>query len=317
MIRIFPVAFLLAGACFTSSAAVDSGLLALAPSHSQTVAAVSVEGSRSSAFGQFLLRQLSVGDDHFQQMIDETGFDPRRDLQAVLIATAPPEAPKAQGRFAVIARGNFDANRIKAAAQKKGFVVQHFSGVDLLIGTDSHQQAAFAFPDVDLAVMGDMVSVKQVIGNWANPASLDPALQEQIAGVENNDAWFASIAPPKSGLLPLDADGQDAAGQSRALQSVIRSSGGISFGPSANIAFHAVTRSAQDATALADVLRFLASMAQMQGGKDPRAASLVPALDSMKLDVAGSAVHVSLQVPEPVLEQIAHPGGKLAARSAR
>lgn len=317
MLRIFSVALLLAGACSTSFAAVDPGLLALAPLHSQIVAEVSVEGSRSSAFGQFLLRQLSVHDDHFQQMIDETGFDPRRDLQAMLITAAPPEVPKAQGRFAVIARGNFDASRIKAAAQKNGFVVQHFSGVDLLIGKDSHEQTAFAFPDVDLAVMGDIASVKQVIGNRANPASLDPALREQIAGVEDSDAWFASIMPLNPGSMRLDSDTQDAAGQARALQSVIRSSGGVSFGPSASVAFHAVTRSAQDATALADVLRFLASMAQMQSGKDPRAASLAPALDSMKLNVAGSAVDVSLQVPESVLEQMAHPGGKLAARSAR
>ena len=315
MLRIFPVAFLMAAVCSISFAAVDSTLLALAPSQSQTVVSISVEASRNSPFGQFLLREMSTDDDSFQQMIEQTGFDPRRDLQSVLIASAPSQESKAQSRFAVIARGNFDTSRIEAAARKKGFVLQHFGGVDLLVDNSKHGQTAFAFPDVDLAVMGDISSVKQVIGNRANPTSLDPALQEQIANVEGNDAWFASIAPPSAGFSLPDSDMQKTADQARVLQSVIRSSGGITFGPSSNLAFDAVTRSAQDAKALADVVRFLASMAQMQGTKAGQTAFPASALDSMKLNAAGSSVHISLQVPESFLEQLAHPPAKSAARS--
>src|SRR4051812_30291567 len=190
MLRIFPVALFLLGACSASFAAVDSSLLAMAPASSQVVAAVNVDGSLSSAFGQFLLRQLSSHDNSFQQLVEQTGFDPRRDLQSILLTAAPSQNSKAHGRFAVLARGNFDQNRIKAAAQKQGSVVQHFQGVDLLVASEGNEQTVFAFPDVDLAVMGDLLSVKQVIRNRANPANLDPALQDQISKIEANDAWF-------------------------------------------------------------------------------------------------------------------------------
>ena len=317
MLRMFPVALFLAGACFPSFAAVDPSLLAMAPAQSQIVAAINVEGSRSSAFGQFLLRQLSSHDDSFQQLVEQTGFDPRRDLQSILLTAVPPQSSKAQGRFAVLARGNFDQNRIKAAAQKQGSVVQHFQGVDLLAGNQGDEHIAFAFLDVDLAVMGDLLSVKQVIRNRANPASLDPVLQNQISKIESNDAWFASISPPPSFIANVDPDLKKSMDGAQALRSIVRSSGGIEFGGTSNVVFNAETRSAQDATSLADIIRFMASMLQMQRGKDGRAASLAPALDSMKLEVAGPSVHMAVHLPESVLEQLANMQDKPTARSMR
>jgi hypothetical protein len=316
MLRIFPVALFLLGACSASFAAVDSSLLALAPASSQVVAGVNVDGSLSSAFGQFLLRQLSSHDDSFQQLVEQTGFDPRRDLQSILLTAAPSQNSKAHGRFAVLARGNFDQNRIKAAAQKQGSVVQHFQGVDLLVGREGNEQTVFAFPDVDLAVMGDLLSVKQVIRNRANPANLDPALQDQISKIEANDAWFASILPPPSFTADVDPDLKKSMDHAQVLRSIIRSSGGIEFGSTSDIVFNAETRSAQDATALADVIRFMTSMVQMQRGKDGRIALLGPALDSMKLEVAGSSVHMAVHLPESVLEQLANTQEK-PARSTR
>ncbi len=318
MFRIFSIALLLAAACSISFAAVDSNLLALAPSESRVVAAINVDGSRNSAFGQFLLRQLSLHDDSFGEMIEQTGFDPRRDVQSLLLAGAPSETAGGQSRFAVIARGNFDVNRIKTAAQKKGSVIQRFAGVDLLVGSNKgNEQTALAFPDVDLAVMGDLLSVKQVIQNRANPSNLDSALQEQISKIGANDAWFASILPPAFLGANLDSDLKNSTGKSQALQSVVRSSGGINFGNTSSLVFNAVTRSAKDATALADVIRFITSMVQMQRQSDARVASLAPALDAMKLDVAGQSVHLSVELPESTLEQLTKAPGKPAPATTR
>ncbi len=308
MLRFSSAIFLLAAFCPLAPAAVDSGLLALAPSGSQMVGAMDVDGSRNSAFGQFFLGQISAHENGFQQMIEQTGFDPRRDLQSVLFTAVPPQGSGTQGSFAVIARGSFDQNRIKNAAQKGGSVLQQFQGVDLFVNKSGSNQTAFGFPDVGLAVMGDIASVKQVIQNRANPTVLDPALQEQIANVGSNNAWFASIVPASSLSLGTSYDAAGAKStamdSARVLQAVIRSSGGISFGPSANLMFNAVARSPQDAAALADVMRFVVSMLQTQSGNNPQAAQLAPALNSMKLNTDGSSVHVSLQLPESTLEQM-------------
>ena len=304
MLRTFPIALLLAGTCATSFAASDPGLLALAPANSQVIAAVDVDGSRNSPFGQFLLQQFTAHDTDFQQLLEQTGFDPRRDIQFLLLTGAPSQNSTTQGRFAVLARGNFDQSRIKAAAQKNGSVVQSFQGIDLMVENKGHGQTAFAFPDVDLAVMGDLLSVEQVIQNRSQPASLDSALQDQISAIEANDAWFASIVPASSLAANVGPDLGKSANHAQVLQSIIRSSGGIDFHSASDIVLNAETRSSQDAAALADVIRFLTSMMETQRGKDGQAVPLAAALDSMKLDVAGSSVHMALHLPQSALEQL-------------
>jgi hypothetical protein len=315
MPRTFLAALFLAGVPATVFASADSSLLGLAPASSQVVASIDFDGSRNSAFGQFLLRQFSVHDDDLQQLMEQTGFDPRRDIQSLLLTATPPRNPKGPGRFAVLARGNFDQNRIKEAAQKDGSTVQQFQGVDLMVKNHGAQQTAFAFPDVDLAVMGDLPSVRQVIENRSHPANLDPTLQNQISNIEASNAWFASIAPASSVAANVDPNLQKSTSHAQILQSIVQSSGGINLNSDSDVVFNAETRSAQDATALADVIRFMASMMQTQGQKNGQTAPLAAALDSMKLDVTGSSVHMTMHLPEPALEQLA--GMQHSQKSAR
>ena len=63
---------------------------------------------RNSEFGQYLLSKAQNEDAHFQEMIDATGFDPRRDLQSVLFASGGDSATGKPATFAILARGNFD-----------------------------------------------------------------------------------------------------------------------------------------------------------------------------------------------------------------
>ena len=94
----------------------------------------------------------------------------------------------------------------------------------------------------------------------------------------------------------------------QALQSILESSGGIKFGATVDLTFDALTRSPQDATSLADVVRFLASMMQMQRQKDPRAAILANAFDNMNLTATADRLHLSMSIPEQSIEQLAELG---------
>lgn len=162
---------------------------------------------------------------------------------------------------------------------------------------------AFAFLDTGVAVMADVPTLEQIIANRAAPAALNPDLERKIEAVgADNDAWFVSLGA--GGVLAHHML-EEAGPQAQAFQSVTQSSGGIRFGQMIQASFEAVTRSAQDANALSDVIRFLASMVQMRQQDDPRAAILAPALNSMALSTAGNTVHFSLVVPEKSLEQLA------------
>jgi hypothetical protein len=290
-------------------ATVDSGLLALVPSGAKVISGVDANRAKSSRFGQYILSKINADNPDFQQLTQETGFDPRRDVQDVLFVGTGPAADGSDLRFGILVRGNFDQERVKKTLIAKGATVQSYQGVEVLLDSSSHPGNAFAFPDVDIAVLGDLATVQQMIANRANPTALDPALQQLVSAAgANHDAWFASSGP---GSFLANHVRQEAGQQMgpQALQSILQSSGGISFGDVVQLSLDAVTRSPKDASSLADVVRFGASMAELQHQNKPGAAIVASSLDKMALTTDGSNVHVSLSIPENGLEQLAEING--------
>lgn len=299
---------LFVAASLSSFAAVDPGLLALLPPSCQTVAAIDVESSRSSSFGQYVLNQMSQHEDSFQELVQKTGFDPRRDLQSLVIASMPPDSP-GHSKNLVLARGVFDQALISSQATAKGMVQQTFAGSPILVST-SGSPTALAFPQSGLAVFGDRSAVEQVLNasHGGHSSTLSAALKVQVAAASrNNDAWFASTVPANDLVSHMPQAG-DAFGnstqKSQMMQAVLQSNGGVRFGSNVQLSFNAQTRSDKDATSLTDFIRFMSSAIQMQRQNDPRAALLAPSFDSMQLRADGRQVYTSFSIPEADLEQI-------------
>jgi hypothetical protein len=294
------------GAGLTAFAQVDQGLLNLVPSGTRVLAGIRVDQGKVSPFGQYLLQRAAQQDDHFQKLLDETGFDPRRDLQQVLFAsTGEHPQPGVHPHGIILARGVFDPQHIEKTAVAKGGHIEHYGGVDIISGK-AKDNGGVAFLDQTLAVMGDRASIRLLIQNRNTPAPLDPQLQQrmQIAST-GNEAWFASVVPgteipPQAKFGP---DGQNINGA--VLQGITQTSGAVhSAANGLNLNFDAVTRSDKDAQSLSDVIRFFAGMVQMQAQNQPQAALLLPSLDSMRLTTAGNETHVSLSIPEATVEQL-------------
>lgn len=308
MRQLFPALLVLATSVPTF-AAVDTQLLALTPAGAKIISGVDVNRAKSSPFGQYILSKINAENEDFRHMIQETGFDPRRDVEDVLFVSTG-SASSDNPQFGVLVRGNFDQDRIRKSLLAKGATVQKYQGVDLLVDGTGRGQHAFAFPDVDIAVAGDLGTVQQMIANRANPTTLDPALQQLVTNIGgNHDAWFVSSQP---GAFLSNHFSQETHQrvEPAALQSVLESSGGILFGDAVQLSFDAVTRSPKDATSLADVMRLGASMLQMQREKDPRAGILASSVDNMILKTDGAQVHVSLSIPESGMEQLAELKGQ-------
>ncbi len=304
---------LISSLCLAGSAsifgAVDRGLLSLVPSDARIVTFVDANQARNSQFGQYLLKQTQAGDQNFEQFVQQTGFDPRHDLQSFMFESSGPASDGTHGHWALLARGIFDQDRIQSLAKQKGATLQTYQGINILVTKGDRQQTAFAFPEVGLAVVGDLEAVQKVLTNSA-PTSLDPALNAEIERVSaNNDAWFASSLGGSFLGNHIKSETKEAPPQAvQALQSILESSGGIRFGSTIDLTFDALTRSPQDATSLADVVRFVASLLQMQRQKDPRAAILAGALDNMNLTTTADRLHLLIAIPEQSLEQLAELG---------
>jgi hypothetical protein len=174
----------------------------------------------------------------------------------------------------------------------------------VLLGPSNDRQNAFAFLESGIALLGDLATVQGIIANRAKPTTLDPSVQQLIFKAGENDAWFVSLMPG-SYLAKHVTEQTKTPEQAEALQSILQSSGGIRFGEIVQLSFEAIARSAKDATSLADVVRFLGSMIQMQRQQDQRAGILASAVDRMTLETQGDEVHLSLSMPEKNLEQLA------------
>ncbi len=312
MRHILAVCMLIGGASVSAFAAIDQTLLALVPPDTKIISSIDISQARNSQIGQYMLSRMHTEDRSFEELIQQTGFDPRRDLQSFVFASTGPGSDGSQPKFAVIVRGTFDQNRIRTMAKTKGALVDSYRGTDLFIHQSPHQLTAFAFVDPGVLVMGDVATVEQVLANRGNATPLDPGLQQLVSSVgPNNDAWFASVMPGSFLANHLRHEvNQPAAGQ--ALNSILQASGGVQFGDQVRLSFDGVARSAKDAQSVGDVIRFLTSMVQMSRQKGPNAESLASAIDGMNLQIDGDAVHVSVSLPEKTLEQLAEAGASHA-----
>jgi hypothetical protein len=293
-------------AAVCSFGAVEDGLLALVPANTEFVVGINVVASRNSDFGRYLNTRFTEDAKGLEQLTAETGFDPRQDLDSVIFAGVSSATGKQNMEGIVLARGTFDQSKIRSAALAKGAVVQTFSGVDLYVGGGGNHKNAFAFLESNVFATGSMTQLRQAVANRSKPVSLNAHLQELIfqAGTAN-DIWFASIVPASRFASHLEPEMDQSVGGSQTLQAITAASGGVVFGSSLQITLDAVARSDKDASALADVVHFGASLLQMKSPSDPHTSLLASALNQMLVSAIGENVHLSLSIPETTLEQLA------------
>jgi len=302
-------AFLLAAGLLAAGLlpAADQQLMGLLMPDAKVVAGINVDQAKNSPLGQYLLSHMQSGDDGLAKLNTMTGFDPRRDLSEVLMATLG--KPGQQGL--VLARGSFDAPRILDAARLGGQSVETYKGVNILTGKDESLTHALAFLDGGIAIAGDMDSVKAAIDRRSNASSIDAALAAKVDQLSNSlDAWTVSIVPLAAlanekvpdtrlnGMLSSDV-----------VKAIQQTSGGIKLGAIIQISAEAVARSDKDATALADVVRFLGSMVQANAPA-ASAAAIMSLVQSLDIKADGNTVKVALAIPEEQLESVLRSHGQ-------
>src|SRR5215831_2143011 len=85
--------------------AADPQLLNLVMPDAKVIAGVNVEQAKGTQFGQFVLNQIQTQDSDLQKLATLTGFDPRRDVRELLVASNG--VPKTG---LALAKGQFDVS---------------------------------------------------------------------------------------------------------------------------------------------------------------------------------------------------------------
>ncbi|HXJ41932.1 MAG TPA: hypothetical protein VNH18_21830 [Bryobacteraceae bacterium] len=287
--------------------AVDTQLLNMVMPEAQIMAGVNVTTAKISPFGQYVLNQFRSDDKGLQDLISQTGFDPRQDVTEILAATTG--NPGMAGGL-VLARGNFNADKIAATATAKGgsAVVSQYAGATL-ITVDGKETKSVAFVGNSIAVIGDTASVKAALDRAGNVNSISPALATRVQALSTTlDAWTVSLASIGS-LLPSELGGKNGAMAQplQVVKNIESSSGGVKFGANVEVSGQAVANTAENARALADIVRMVAGLVTMGGGQDPKMAGVAQLVQTLKVSTDGNAVNLSASVPEAQLEALLHP----------
>ncbi len=300
--RVFAAVFA-ASAVFSASAlaAVDPALLSLVMPDARIVTGIQVDQSKASKFGQFVLARITDNAD-LQKFASDSGFDPTRDLREIVVATTGLDGSNAL----VIARGTFLKERILATAKANGGSGAFYKGIELVSAGGIGTISTIAFLDSSTALVGDAGSVKAAIDRRLSGASgLSPSLAAKARETgAQNDAWFVTLAPLAEFLGGKMGD-MGSAMQGNLLEKVKQASGGVKFGATdVGLGFEAVTPTDKDATALADVLRFLVGMLSSQSSTDPKVAKAVALVDKLQLSTAANVMKLSLSIPELDMERM-------------
>jgi hypothetical protein len=309
MKHLFAALLLLTLAGSTAMAAVDPGLLALVTPDAKALVGVQVAQTQASPFGQYLISQIP-NDANVNKVMTAIGFDPRRDIQEILAATGDNPSTGV-----VLGRGSFQPARITAAATLAGAVATKYRGFEILSGTGINLNGtagSVAFLDGSIMAIGDISAVKAAIDRRAAATVFSGPLADRAKQISaSNDIWFASLTPPSGALGGGPGNGQaNAPGNPffGALQSALQASGGIKFAASGvTISAEVLARSPQDAQSMVDVVRFGASMVQMNRNKGGGASQAASLLDSATFSTSGSVAHISLLLPETQVEQLFMP----------
>jgi hypothetical protein len=287
--------------------AADPGLLKLVMPDAKVLAGMQVAQAKISPFGQYVLGRMQPDDPGFQNFINSTGFDPRTDLTEIVIASNWQGDQK--GQWLVLARGSFNPATITAAVQSHGGLVTSFQGVNILAPNGKTAQTSdsvVALLDNSTALMGDMAGVQAAIQRAQGTAPAGFVAPDKVNHLSAQyDFWFLTLVPLSefSGVVPNQNVGQ--AMQGNLFQAVLQASGGARFGAQ-NVMFgaEALTRSDKDASALVDVVKFIAGLLQTNKSQNSTASQVSTLLDTMTVQASGSTMTMALTVPEATMEQL-------------
>jgi hypothetical protein len=284
----------------TVASAADPQLLNLVMPDAKVLSGFNVDQIRVSPFGQFILSQMMI-DSGFNELVSVTGFDPRRDVHEVVMAS--PGDPQRKVALLVV-RATFDSARVVALAQSSGVTPENYHGAILL--TPGKKEAiphGVAFLDNAIVIAGDLDSVRAAIDRRGTTSGLSTDVLNKVTQTSaGQDAWIVSSVPFSSLAAVAPDRNVKGALQGDLLKSVEQASGSLRFGNIIEVNGELAAHTAQDASSLADVLRFLLNLAQSSASG--QAAQFATLLKSLTVSAQASAVKLSVSIPETDLETL-------------
>lgn len=290
-----------------------SGALALVPNNAVTVGMVKLSELRTSPLSSTLFKQtdhLGANGDA-ADFIRETGLDPAKDIDTVVVATTPRTALGTDADVLVIAEGRFNVERLTKAITAHGATKK--AGYYLLENDDhdSSKTAAVAFLSSGVAVGG---SEKAVIDAIAANVKGDTgfaqasALGRDLARIDSTaSAWLLVDVPRASRLAGgLNMPGGKES-PSQAFAAAIKSVStigiwGIDSGDALKLGGFGVSTDGETLELLEDTIR--GALSAMRLAVKDKAPEMVSVLRRFEVSRTNDTVRVNGSIPAEILREL-------------
>mgnify|MGYP006998743006 CR=1 FL=1 len=299
-----PALFLFALALVPALPAADATMLNLVMPDAKVIMGADFDRLTNSPFGQHVLSLMNLEGKEFESFISATGFDPRRDLREVLVASQVVEGNIGAASIVVV-RGTFDETKLTALASVKGGAVSSYNGVNLIAGPPNprHAGPTIGYLGGGYLILGQDAAVKAAIDRRQAAKPLDASLAARIQSAGGQyHAWVVTTTSPSDLAGRVRNPNVAGAMKGNVLQAIESVSAGLRFGANVELGGEANTRSDRDATALIDVMRFLVSMATSNA---PPAFGKIA--ETLQLTSEGAMVRFSASIPEADFEKLFQP----------
>jgi hypothetical protein len=260
---------------------------------------------------------MDTKDSDFAKFVTMTGFDPRRDLREVIFAA--PDANTKNPPALILVRGVFDMGKINGFLKGSGVATaESLGGTDFYTKAGSKEDMGFAFLDSSLAIAGNKEVVRAALKRRAGAGSaLTAATYSKVQTMSrNNDIWMVTSIPVAelSNAMPGGGPGPSGMMGGDAFKGIEQAAMGVRFGgETMDLTAETVSKTDKDATSIADVVRFLSTMVQMNRDK-PEVKALATALDAMQLTTDARTTRLTISLPVADIEKMINQNGKPAAK---
>src|SRR5439155_15020106 len=164
---------------------------------------------------------------------------------------------------------------------------------------------------------GDVDSVRGAIDRRGSASAIDASLSDAIGRASvNQDIWVVSTAPISAFASVMPDKNVKGAMQGDLIKAIQKSSGGIRFGNMIEISGELTARTDQDASSLADVVKFFMNMATMHG-PGGGLGHLTTMLQNLTVNADANAVKLFVAIPENDLEALIKTAGGRAMHGPR
>jgi hypothetical protein len=152
------IAVLMAVVALALPAVAKDDALSLVPANAVSVGMVKLAEMRTSPLSSLLFQHTDKmsSDGEAQKLIAETGLNPFRDVDTLVVATTPRTTLGSEADILVIAEGRFQPDRLASALLSRGAVKK---GAYFLVPENEGEQPAVAFLSPSLAIAGNERSV--------------------------------------------------------------------------------------------------------------------------------------------------------------